>query len=133
LPSRQSAKLTSAQNRQAVHCGLRPSGMSTSDGAILVDFPALPPIRLADFSTGPRRNLSSRHKSDFESASQFLRKASTIAALPFAALRLLPHRRDDLAYQLHSRDQQAHSAVPECVATVVFWEIHLQPCCHLSF
>jgi hypothetical protein len=28
--------------------------------------------------------------------------------------------------------QQAHDAVPECAATVIFWEIHLQPCCYLS-
>jgi hypothetical protein len=27
--------------------------------------------------------------------------------------------------------QQAHDAVPECAATVIFWEIHLQPCCYL--
>jgi hypothetical protein len=113
--------------------------MLTSDGAFLADFPALPPIRLADFSTGPRRDLSSRHKSDPESASLFHREASTVVALPFAALSLPPrssHCRDDLAYQLHSRgcrvgqrqfrfvrelplieNQQAHEAVPECAAT----------------
>ena len=127
--------------------------MLTSDGAILADSPALPPIRLADFSTWPRRALSSRHRSDSELRSLFHREAAAVVALPLAGLRLpqcSSHRRDDLAYQLHSWDcrmpqfryrclrglpliekQQAHDAVPECAATVIFWEIHLQPCCYL--
>ncbi len=143
----------SAEQRWVYHCGLRPSEMLTSDGAILADFPALPPIPLADFSTWPRRTLSSRHRSDSELRSLFHREAAAVVALPLAGLRLpqcSSHRRDDLAYQLHSWDcrmpqfrhrflrglpliekQQAHDAVPECAATVIFWEIHLQPCSYL--
>src|SRR5258706_15937647 len=41
----------SAEQRWVRHRGLRPSEMLTSDGAIRADFPALPPIHLADFST----------------------------------------------------------------------------------
>ena len=70
------------------HCGLRPSEMLTSDGAILADSPALPPIRLADFSTWPRRALSSRHRSDSELRSLFHREAAAVVALPLAGLRL---------------------------------------------
>jgi hypothetical protein len=141
-----------AEQRRARHCRLRPSEMLTSDGAILADFQALAPIRFAGFSTWPRRALSSHHKSGPESGSLFHREASAIVAS--AGLRSPPcssHGRDDLAYQLHSRDsrmaqlhyrflrglplienQQARDAVLECAATAIFWEIHLQPCCYLS-
>jgi hypothetical protein len=79
--------------------------MLTSDGAMPADSPALPPIRLADFSTLPRRALSSRHRSDSELRSLFHREAAAVVALSLAGLRLpqcSSHRRDDLAYQLHS-------------------------------
>src|SRR6267378_4417818 len=97
----------SAEQRWVRHRGLRPSEMLTSDGAIRADFPALPPIHLADFSTWLRRALSSRHTSDPESRPLFHREASAVVALALAGLRLPPcssFRRDDLAYHLHSRD-----------------------------
>src|SRR5260370_24586688 len=83
--------------------------MLTSDGAILADSPALPPIRLADFSTWPRRALSSRHRSDSELRLLFHREAAAVVALPLARLRVPPflsHPRDDLAYHLPSWDRR---------------------------
>jgi hypothetical protein len=29
-------------------------------------------------------------------------------------------------------NHQAHDAVREFAATVIFWKVHLQPCCYLS-
>lgn len=138
----------SAEQHWARHYGL-PCETLTIDGPIPADFPTLPPIHLADLSTWPRRVLSSRHKLDRVSKSLFHREASAAVALSFAGRRLRPcssRRRDDRPYQLHSQacwmsrhprlrligNHQAHDAVPEFAATVIFWKIHLQPCCYLS-